>query len=691
MDKAGIDQPNPAVPSTVHVRPLGRLGAKLMLGVLLISSAMTCVTTGVQLYLEYQRDVDVISERLDEIGHTSLRTMSMAMWNVDLDLMRVQLQDIAKLPDIKYLHVRSKMAGLIATGVMPKGPSLSRRYPLVITNGLGTLEIGEMTAVATLQNARQMLWQRLGVVLLSQAIKTFIVSFFVLLFVYLLITRRFKALANYVNRVSFSTLGETVQLPRPPRLFGSVDEIDLIGDALNNMSCSLKSERDAQQRSAQQLMFQANFDGLTGLPNRAMAEDRLRLALARRPAGAEFVAVMFLDLDRFKYINDSMGHAAGDILLQQVARRLLSCVRDDSTVGRFSGDEFLIILPALDSTHQIEAVIRRIEVQLQDAFVLNERTVFIGASIGISVSPHDGTNAAQLIQNADAAMYKAKRSGRNTHRFFTNAMNQEMDRHVRIETQLRYALERHEMTVLYQPIVDIASGAIIGAEALLRWDNPELGEVSPSVFIPLAEEAGLVKALGEWVLTNVCRDVQQWRADFDFLGSIAVNVTPQDFESDRLQDCLELLSLQYHVPLSQLKLEVTERTLLEHSEQVLQGMHALHKLGVRMSIDDFGTGYSSLSYLHDFPVDVVKIDQSFISDIADNARKAALVGGIITLSHSLGMKVVAEGIETAAQYAILRAAGCDQGQGFYMARPMDHGGFEALMRGKTELAFMHAA
>ncbi|WLQ17282.1 EAL domain-containing protein [Hahella aquimaris] len=437
----------------------------------------------------------------------------------------------------------------------------------------------------------------------------------------------------------------------------------------------LGEDISVRKRYEQQLLRQANYDLLTGLPNRMLALDRLKLALAQSRRDKSQVGLMFLDLDNFKHINDTLGHDNGDTLLIEASRRIASSLRGNSTVARLGGDEFLIILPSLESPEDSELVAARILQAFSSPFLLNNQEIFVSTSIGIAIYPTDSENSSTLLQQADAAMYQAKHKGKSAYHRFTPDLNQQSRERLKLETQLRKAIEQDELLLYYQPIVETASGQLVGAEALIRWDNPLLGLVAPDKFIPLAEETGLITSIGEWVLHTACRDVKKWHEDTGLKLTIAVNVSPRQFRDlkfiDTVQKALEVNDLAGEY----LELEITERLLLDDSIETFEILHKLDAMGVKLSVDDFGTGYSALSYLKSYPFDSLKIDRSFVKDVNTEAEDAALVTAIITMAHSLGLKVIGEGVEDAAQMQFLRSKGCDYAQGYYYNRPVAESDF----------------
>ncbi|MCG8489217.1 MAG: EAL domain-containing protein [Chromatiales bacterium] len=419
-----------------------------------------------------------------------------------------------------------------------------------------------------------------------------------------------------------------------------------------------------------QIWQQANFDSLTGLSNRNLFLDRLDHALAYAQRQQALVALLFIDLDRFKYVNDALGHATGDQLLQEAARRLRLCVREMDTVSRLGGDEFTVILPAISEGQSVARVASSILSELSRPFDLAAQETHVSASIGITIYPQDGSDSGMLLQNADTAMYQAKEEGRNTYRFFTWEMNREAEGRISMGAALRNALRREEFQLHYQSIVDISDGTIVGVEALIRWESSERGRVGPDEFIPVAEESGLIVPIGDWVLQQAAADLRHWDRAGLKLELLSVNVSTVQFQCEGfLEKMRDLLQDNQHLA-SRLFLEITESVFLNEHREPGARLGVLRQRGIGISIDDFGTGYSSLSYLKRFPVDKIKIDRSFVRDVTTDPEDAALCEAIIAMAHHLGLKVVAEGVETHAQWQFLRNSGCDYAQGFYFSQPM---------------------
>jgi diguanylate cyclase (GGDEF)-like protein/PAS domain S-box-containing protein len=439
------------------------------------------------------------------------------------------------------------------------------------------------------------------------------------------------------------------------------------------LSCEDITEQRVQM---EKITYQAHYDLLTGLPNRVLANDRLIQAVSRARRDGGRVGAMYVDLDNFKEVNDTLGHATGDALLRQVAQRLTAAVRGDDVVARLGGDEFLIVVQGLGHGDEAAAIAEKVIAAFAMPFSIDERAVATSPSIGISIYPDDGADPMVLLRNADLAMYEAKDSGRNMYRFYNRTIHDLSLHRMEIGRCLRGALERQELHVVYHPLVRADNGCIVGAEALLRWNSPELGEVQPATFIPVAEQNGLIVDLGRWVLREACATLGRWRLKQENFV-MAVNVSPRQFRSAgfvaMVQECLE----EFQVPARQLEIEITEGLLLRNQAEVRGILEDLHALGVRLSMDDFGTGYSSLSYLREFPFHTVKIDRSFINDVSEDRNDRALVIAAVRMAQALGLQIIAEGVETDEQWSFLMAQDCDIVQGYRFGQPVTESKFGA--------------
>lgn len=428
-----------------------------------------------------------------------------------------------------------------------------------------------------------------------------------------------------------------------------------------------------RKRAEEQLMQGALYDSLTGFPNRALLLDRLRRAIQRsQKSPGQYVGVLHLDIDRFKLINDSLGHEAGDELILAVGRALEDSLHARDTLARLGGDEFSILMEGYQDLNVFPRMAERIVQRLSQPIRIRSQEVFVSLSIGIAVSERLQDHPEDLLRDAETAMYRAKSQGKGRHVVFNQGMHEFAAAHLQLETSLRRAVEREEFRVYYQPILEISSGAVAGFEALVRWQNPEKGIVNPAVFIPLAEETGLVVEIGRYVLRESCRQFVEWRQKTRRAEDlfVSVNLSVRQFALPDIVDQVRTILFDTGLPGESLKLEITESVILESSTIATDKLHELHDLGVQLSIDDFGTGYSSLSYLHQFPFDTLKIDRSFVSRMSDAPERVAIVKTIVQLAKSLGMEAVAEGIETHAQLAGLRAMGCRYGQGFLFSKPV---------------------
>jgi len=441
---------------------------------------------------------------------------------------------------------------------------------------------------------------------------------------------------------------------------------------------AVMADINESKKAQEHIQFLAQHDVLTGLPNRALLTDRLQQAVLTAERNSLHVAILYLDLDRFKFVNDSLGHNSGDELLVEVAQRLTSKVREEDTVARTGGDEFTVLLLSTDAQGAAYVAKSLID-SISEPFKINDHELYVTLSVGISLYPENGDNGQTLRQKADTAMYRAKNSGRGQYQFFTEEMQTEMLRRIEIENDLRFALERHEFALVYQPQVDISTSKVIGCEALIRWKHPEKGYISPVDFIPIAEETGLINTIGDWVLSTATQQLKQWlsRGYPDFV--MAVNISGVQFSDLSLITKVNNLLQRNNIPAHNLEIEITESIAMKDIELTLKQLNEISTLGVLISLDDFGTGYSSLSYLKKFPINKLKIDQSFIFDMLKDKESESIVDTVISLARSLGLESIAEGVETKEHMDSLRLKGCNQIQGYYFSKPIPAEQFAQLL------------
>ena len=466
---------------------------------------------------------------------------------------------------------------------------------------------------------------------------------------------------------------------------GKVVESDINGKPLRFIGTH--SDITVQKAYEEKILLQAHFDSLTFLPNRFLSLDRLNIACEEAKRNNELVALLFLDLDDFKKVNDTLGHDVGDQLLVDAAERLRNVVRSVDTVGRLGGDEFIIILGGLKNPKEAQPIVENLLNQFRSMFVINSRELLMTTSIGIAVYPNDACDTSELLRNADSAMYDAKECGRNTYSYYTKQMNECAQRRLAIEEQLHGALARNEFTIHYQPKIDLTNAKIMGAEALLRWHNPTLGNVPPDEFISIAEQTGAIINLGQFVLKQALAQTAIWQKNFNCDFQIAVNLSPRQFRDFQLINVIKESLTATNVPPHSLELEITEGVLLSGHGHVKEVLSSITELGLKMAMDDFGTGYSSLSYLRTYPFDVLKIDRSFINEMTTSMKDKSLINAVISMSHALGLKVVAEGIETQQQNELLRILGCDYGQGYLFSKPLNVTDMTKLLKNTSDMSF----
>jgi len=667
------------------------IGRKLLILILLFSSLVTLALTAGQLYLDYQRDVNAIERRIDEIRGSYLDSITRSLWNVDTEQLRIQLEGIRRLPDMRAVEVSERgdaaerLSIRVGAAASAAGPAWN--IPIVHSDRAGPQTIGTLRLEATLDEVHRRLVERALTILASQGIKTFLVSFFILFIVHRLVTRHLTAFAEAVGRYDVRRPWNGFRLDRRR---GGDDELDRAVSAFDSMRGHLEQayrelndanaalERDiAARRAAESTAAHlAYHDPLTGLPNRRMLLERLQQDLAQAVRRGTHGAVLFLDLDNFKNLNDALGHSVGDQLLVDVARRLQGQLRDEDVVARLGGDEFVVVLADLGETPDAAAsgahhVADKLHRALGQPFDLDDRIHHVSFGLGIALFPHDASDTETLLRHADTAMYRAKAEGRNGMRFFEPAMQAAVEARHALEGQLWQAMAERQFSLAYQPLFD-GNDRLVGAEALIRWQHPERGWISPADFIPAAEEAGSIIDIGQWVLETAARQRKAWR-EAGCVGDdwhMAVNVSPRQFhQPDFVSRVVAACEAAGTTPAG-LVLEITEGVLVRDSADAVAKMEALRRLGARFHIDDFGTGYSSLAYLKSLPVDGIKIDQSFVRDLGSDPDDVAIIEAIVAVARRFRLALVAEGVETAAQQAYLRGQGCDCYQGFLLGRPV---------------------
>ncbi len=476
---------------------------------------------------------------------------------------------------------------------------------------------------------------------------------------------------NVVYRIISSTEGEVV--------VNSQGEVECDEDGRPQLVSGTTLDITARIRAESEIQQLINYDTLTGLPNRSLLHDRLRLAISQAAREHELVGVLFLDLDRFKSINETLGHRVGDRLLKTVAKRLSACVRESDTLARLGGDEFVAILVGVNSAEGITTVAKKILMLISEPIYIDDQEIYTSASIGIAVYPMDGDDSHTLLKHADLAMYQAKEQDRNNFQFFSREMNIKVLERMMLENSMRKALEREEFFLVYQPQVDARTGRITGMEALLRWQHPDLGLLAPDKFIYLAEETGFIIPIGEWVLQSACRQNKAWQNQGLPSVRVAVNLSAKQFGQYHLDEMISATLMETGLDPEWLELEITESAIMKNADQNAVILRKLKDMGVSLAIDDFGTGYSSLAYLKHFPISRLKIDRSFVRDITTNSDDAAIAEIIIAMAQTLKLSVIAEGVETRAQMELLSFNNCVEMQGYLFSRPVPAAQFSELL------------
>ena len=770
------------------------LARRLIVAMVLFSAVITLVMTAFQLYQEYRRNLDGVEGQFRQIGEVHLPSLSQSLWATNNKEIKLQLEGLLRIPNIVYAAVDENGELQTQVGQRDTDHMIERRYTMRIEHLGQPREIGTLTVVATLDDIYAQLTREAIEILMSNALRTFLVALFIFVLFHRLITRHLTTVTDYLRSADPAAPAIPLALARPPmsrpdeldvlvasvcdmqrkthaglnalrdsearvrllldstseaiygvdadglctfanpaclRMLGFVREEDLIGKPIHELihhshpdgshypmadcavriatlagqSCHRNDEvhwrtdgtsfpveywsrpmykegvlvgtvvtfidiSESKQTEAK-LHQLAYYDNLTGLPNRILFNDRLHQALSDAKRRHQLVALMLLDIDRFKVINDTMGHEAGDDLLREVAARLKYSIRDSDTVSRLGGDEFALVFTDVGDIQHVAQLAQKVLSQFAAPVAIGGREVFTGASIGVALYPADTEDADSLLKYADSAMYHAKEIGRNNFQFYSHEMTASVQVRLQMETDLRRALDSDEFFLHYQPQVNARSNFITGVEALLRWRDHAGNLISPVQFIPLAEDTGLIVPIGKWVLETACAQLKRWHDAGMVELTLSVNVASRQFRDPMFPATVSEAIAASGIPPQALELEITESILLEHSDSTLHTLKDLKNLGVTLAIDDFGTGYSSLSYLKRFPIDRVKIDQSFVRDLASDNDDLAIVRAIIALARAMRLSVIAEGVETEEQLALLLREDCPDYQGYFFAHPMD--------------------
>ena len=770
------------------------LARRLIIAIVLFSASVTLVTTGFQLYREYQRKMTGVEAQFKQINDVHIPSLTQSLWAANNKEIKLQLEGIMRVPNVVYAAVDDKNEYLLEAGRSNAQHLVERQYEMHYSHLGQARVIGTLTVSIALDDIYTELMADAVNVLINNALHTFLVAIFIFSLFYRMIARHLGMVTEHLRSADPAVLAEPLALLRKERdksdeldvlvtsvndmqnktrtalkavedskahvrllldstseaifgtntqgictfanpaclrMLGYAHEGDLVGKKIHELihhtypdgrpypaeDCVIRRATQAghahhcneevhwradgtsfpveywsrpmykdgelvgsvvafnditQRKETEEALHQlAYYDGLTKLPNRQLFNDRLHQAIEDAKRRHRLVALLLLDLDRFKVVNDTMGHEAGDILLQEIGSRLKQSIRSNDTVARLGGDEFAIIFTDVGDSKPIAQLAQKVLSQFSTPIMIDGREVFSGASIGIALYPSDTDDADALLKYADSAMYHAKELGRNNFQFYSQEMTASADKRLQMETNLRRAIDQQEFVLHYQPLVDARNNETTGVEALIRWNDPSGTMVPPDAFIPLAEDTGLIVPIGQWVLETACAQLKQWHDAGHANLKMSVNVATRQFRDNAFVETVSNAIRTSGISAESLELEITESILLENSDDTLSTLNALKALGVSLAIDDFGTGYSSLSYLKRFPIDRVKIDRSFVRDLASDTDDLAIVRAIIALAQAMRLSVIAEGVETKEQLALLQSEACHDYQGYFFARPMD--------------------
>ena len=656
-----------------------KISHKLLLLTVIFSAFITLFITMLQLYIDYKNGIDSINKQFDLVIESHSTSLVEKIWVFDEDQINLQLKGIVSLPDIFFTSVNLDDGRYYEYGKMNDKNIIEKKFKLIYKNNIQDIHLGELNVIADVNGLYTELTNKIYILLLSQGLKTFIVSLFILYLFQILITKHIQTILSYTNSLSFNKKNEPLALNK--KIFNNQDdELDALVDSINKMQTEIYNSYLEVKEQKDILDHQAHHDALTALPNRILFNDRLEKAIKEAKRNNSKIALLFIDLDHFKEINDSLGHHLGDEVLKVVTSKLQESLRDEDTLARLGGDEFTIIFENIHEVQDASVIATKILENLSKSMNIHNHTLYVSSSIGISIYPDDGESAPNLLKYADSAMYKAKNEGRNNYQYYNSTMTELAFERVVMETSLRAALKNNEFIVYYQPQVNGSTNKLIGMEALVRWKHPTMGLVAPDKFIPLAESTGLIVELDRFVMKTAMTQIATWYEEGFNPGILAMNLAVKQFQKlDFISMFRELIQKTNCKP-EWLELEVTEGQVMTHPKEAVITLKAISDLGVELAIDDFGTGYSSLAYLKKLPIDKLKIDQAFIMDLPGDEEDEGITKAIIALSKSLNLKVMAEGVETKEQRDFLVENGCENIQGYFYSRPIPADEFENILR-----------